>query len=301
MTSVLGDVLEVDTLMKAFHEAAPEIVIHLAAQPLVQYSYSYPAETYATNVMGTVNILDTIRRSPSVRAAVMVTTDKCYENREWIWGYRENEPLGGHDPYSSSKACAELVVSAYRRSYFQPGATNHQPAAVASARAGNVIGGGDWAADRLVPDMVRAVVAGQPIEIRNPQAIRPWQHVLEPLSGYLTLTEHLWEHGSIFAEAWNFGPEDSDAREVAWLADRFTELWGKSARWSTDGRTYPHEARYLKLDCSKAKALLDWSPKLDLETALDWTIEWYKAYYVNASMKELSIDQIRRFGSLEGL
>jgi len=299
MRSIFGDVLQIDVLNQAFSDTRPEIVIHMAAQALVRHSYNHPVETYATNVMGTVNVLEVIRECPSVRVAVIVTSDKCYENRGLVWGYRENEPLGGYDPYSSSKACAELVVSAYRRSFFMPGIAGGHPAAVASVRAGNVIGGGDWASDRLIPDMARAFIARQPVKVRSPKAVRPWQHVLEPLRGYLVLAERLWEHGGDLTEALNFGPETSGACEVGWIADQFAEMWGDGAQWITDGGSHPYEAHYLKLDCSKAKAVLAWTPKLGLRTALEWTVEWYKAYIDKTAMRSLSIDQIKRYEAME--
>ncbi|WP_313617851.1 CDP-glucose 4,6-dehydratase, partial [Rhizobium sp.] len=231
MTSLIGDIRDLEALKNAVRTADPEIVIHMAAQPLVRYSYVNPVETFSTNVMGVVNLLEAVRESQKIRAVVNVTTDKCYENREWPWGYRENEPMGGYDPYSSSKACAELVTAAYRRSYFTTPSNGHR-VAVATARAGNVIGGGDWAKDRLIPDIVYAFSQGVPASIRNPQAIRPWQHVLESLRGYLILAENLFEHGDEFAEAWNFGPNDDDAKPVSWITERMAELWGNEASWS---------------------------------------------------------------------
>lgn len=297
MTSIQGDIRDLEKFTAVIQEHQPEIVFHLAAQPLVRYSYQNPVETYSTNVMGTVNVLEAIRTSKSVRAAVMITTDKCYENKEWVWGYREQDSLGGHDPYSNSKACSELVTAAYRSSYFNAGSdgTKTNPTSVASARAGNVIGGGDWALDRLIPDMIRAFSEGQPVLIRNPNAIRPWQHVLEPLSGYLTLAEHLWSGGDGYAEGWNFGPDDQDARPVSWIVETLTKLWGEDATWQLDSQAHPHEATYLKLDCSKAKGTLGWFPKLNLYTALEWTVELYKAYFQASDVKSLMIKQIEQF------
>ncbi|MBU1775020.1 MAG: CDP-glucose 4,6-dehydratase, partial [Gammaproteobacteria bacterium] len=242
MTSIIGDIREAESLAKAVREAAPEIVIHMAAQPLVRYSYANPVETYSTNVMGTVHLLEAVRQTPSVRAVVNVTSDKCYDNKEWVWGYRENEAMGGFDPYSNSKGCAELVASAYRNSFFNPEKYHEHKVALASVRAGNVIGGGDWAADRLIPDILRAISDNKPVVIRSPHAIRPWQHVLEPLSGYLLLAEKLYEQGIAYAEGWNFGPNDEDAKPVQWIVERLTEQWGDGASWLLDGGEHPHEA-----------------------------------------------------------
>jgi len=299
MASITGDVRELEHLKAVVTEYRPEIIIHMAAQPLVRYSYEHPVETYSTNVMGTVNVLESVRHSQDVRVVVCITSDKCYENKEWLWGYREDEPMGGRDPYSSSKGCAELVISAYRRSYFPVEEYPRHEVAIASARAGNVIGGGDWAEDRLIPDIMRAIMADRPVVIRNPQAIRPWQHVLEPLHGYLCLAEKLWVHGLEFAQAWNFGPNDEDARPVSWIVERLTTLWGDDARWELDSAHHPHEATYLKLDCSKARNLLGWSPKSRLSTALEWTVEWYRAYQRNQDMRHLTEVQIARYESLE--
>jgi CDP-glucose 4,6-dehydratase len=230
--STIGDIRNYDLLLETLQRIQPEIVIHMAAQPLVRESYKNPRETYAINVMGAVNLLDAIRQVPSIKAVVNVTTDKCYENREWHWGYRENEPMGGYDPYSNSKGCSELVTASFRNSFFNPKTYTEHGVAVASARAGNVIGGGDWADDRLIPDFIRAITAGQEVKIRSPYAIRPWQHVLEPLTGYLTLAEKLYSQGARFAEGWNFGPEDSDARNVEWITKTICELWGDNASYS---------------------------------------------------------------------
>jgi len=298
MRSIIADIRDLPTLQSALREARPEMVFHLAAQPLVRYSYQNPVETYATNVMGTVHLLEAVRHTPSVRAVVNVTSDKCYENREWVWGYREHEPLGGYDPYSNSKGCAELVTAAYRNSFFnpQPSTLNPQPStAIATARAGNVIGGGDWAADRLIPDLLRAFEAGQTVRIRNPHAIRPWQHVLEPLSGYLLLAEKLYTEGAAFAEGWNFGPDEADARPVAWIANRLVELWGEGARWEQDGGHHPHEAHYLKLDCAKAKARLGWAPRWSLEQSLQVTVDWHRSYRRGAKVRAMTLAQISIF------
>ena len=290
MTSVIGDIRDLTKLQAVFAEHRPEIVIHMAAQPLVRYSYQNPVETYSTNVMGTVHLLEAVRNSPSVKAVVNITTDKCYENREWVWGYRENEPMGGFDPYSNSKGCSELVTSAYRRSFFQ-----EKGIALASARAGNVIGGGDWAADRLIPDILRAFEQNQPVIIRNPHATRPWQHVLEPLSGYLTLAERLCTDGQAFAEGWNFGPHDDDASPVQWIVEHMVSSWSNGASWQLDGGAHLHEANYLKLDISKAKARLGWQPRWALSTALEKITAWHHAYLASTNMHEFTMQQIANY------
>jgi len=295
MVDVRGDVRDLDRLVSVFNDTRPEIVIHMAAQPLVRYSYQNPVETYHTNVLGTVNVLESVRQSPGVRVVINVTSDKCYENREWVWGYRENEAMGGFDPYSSSKGCAELVASAYRNSFFNPSEYDRHRIAVASVRAGNVIGGGDWALDRLIPDIMRAIERGQPVLIRSPHAIRPWQHVLEPLSGYLTLAERLWGEGGRFAEGWNFGPRDDDARPVSWIAEQLTQTWGEGASWALDQAIHPHEANYLKLDCSKAKGLLGWQPQWRLDQALKLIVEWHKAYRAGTDMRKMTLEQIASY------
>jgi CDP-glucose 4,6-dehydratase len=295
--SVIADIRDLDRLADVIRKAHPEIVIHMAAQPLVRASYADPIETYSVNVLGTVTLLEAIRRAGGVRAVVSVTSDKCYENREWVWGYRESDPMGGFDPYSSSKGCTELVTAAMRNSFFHPESWSEHRVALASARAGNVIGGGDWAEDRLVPDLVRAFTAGLAAAVRRPDAIRPWQHVLEPLSGYLVLAERLVDDGPDFADAWNFGPEESDAREVGWLADRVTKLWGDGARCEGDRRVHPHEATYLKLDCSKARARLAWRPRWDLERALEETVGWYRAFYGGSDVRALSVGQIAAYSA----
>ena len=293
--SIIGDIRDRALLAEAMKAASPDIVIHMAAQPLVRESYVTPVETYETNVMGTVHVLDAIRQAPGVRSVVIVTTDKCYENREWEWGYRENEAMGGYDPYSSSKGCAELVTSAYRNSFFNPATYAKHGVAVASGRAGNVIGGGDWAADRLIPDIMRAISRGETVNIRNPHAIRPWQHVLEPLSGYLILAERLYTDGPRFADAWNFGPNDSDAQPVQAIVERLTSQWGDGARWSLDGGEHPHEATFLKLDCSKARARLGWRPRWDLNHTLDSIVAWYKAAARNEDVKAVTLAQIDQY------
>lgn len=295
MFSILGDIRDLGKLQAVFAEHKPEIVIHMAAQPLVRYSYANPIETYSTNVMGTVNLLEAARLNNSVRAIVNVTSDKCYENREWAWGYRENEPMGGYDPYSNSKGCSELVTATYRNSYFHPDNYKDHGVALASGRAGNVIGGGDWAEDRLIPDIMRAITQGQPVNIRNPHAIRPWQHVLEPLSGYLLLAQKLYEQGSVYGEGWNFGPSDEDAKPVQWIVERLTESWSEGASWVLDEGDHPHEAHYLKLDCSKAKARLDWQPRWRLDETLGKIVTWHKAYQGNGNMCEITLKQIAEY------
>ena len=292
MNSIEGDVRDIAALSKAFAKYQPEIVIHMAAQSLVRYSYANPIETYSTNVMGTVHVLEAARQVGSVRAIVNVTSDKCYENREWVWGYRENEAMGGYDPYSNSKGCAELITAAYRNSYFHPEKYQNHGVALASARAGNVIGGGDWAEDRLIPDIMRAITQGKPINIRNPHAIRPWQHVLEPLSGYLVLAQKLYEEGATYTGGWNFGPSDEDAKTVQWIVERLTTAWGEGANWLLDCGDHPHEAHYLKLDCSKAKSRLDWQPRWHLNETLVKIIDWQKKYQQGADMKVATLEQI---------
>jgi CDP-glucose 4,6-dehydratase len=350
MMSLHGDVRDLESMTTVMQKHRPEIVIHMAAQSLVRYSYGHPVETYATNVMGTVNVLEAARRSGGVRAILIVTSDKCYENREREQGYRENDPMGGHDPYSSSKGCAELVTAAYRNSYFKEPMDEHpkknvpspfmgegqdggelhrgfesshphpnpppsrgrglnqgfldesgapqRTVAIASARAGNVIGGGDWAEDRLLPDIVRAFTQRQPVAIRRADAVRPWQHVLEPLHGYMRLVEMLWNLGRACAEAWNFGPDESDAKPVSWIADRLASLWGEGAAWKRDSAPQAHEAGYLKLDSAKAKSRLGWRPALTLDQALEWSVAWYKAHRNREDMRRHTLDQIARYQSM---
>ncbi|KWT65157.1 hypothetical protein APY04_2906 [Hyphomicrobium sulfonivorans] len=295
MTSAIGDIRDAALVQKVLADAEPEIVIHMAAQPLVRYSYKNPIETYHTNVMGTVNLLEAIRHTPSVRAAVMITSDKCYENREWVWGYREQDPMGGYDPYSNSKGCAELVTSAFRSSYFPPADYALHRVALASARAGNVIGGGDWSEDRLVPDILRAIAAGDVVNIRSPGAIRPWQHVLEPLCGYLTLAQQLFEKNGDFAEAWNFGPADDDVRPVSWIADYLTRNWNAPARWTVDSNPQPHEAHYLSLDSTKARRRLNWRPRWSLEQSLQHIAEWHQAFLAGRDMREHTLQNIAAY------
>ena len=298
MTSVIGDIRDLANLQSVFAEHQPEIVIHMAAQPLVRYSYQSPVETYATNVMGTVHLLEAVRNTPGVKAVVNITTDKCYENREWVWGYRENEPMGGFDPYSNSKGCAELVSAAYRSSYFNANNYAQHGVATATVRAGNVIGGGDWAQDRLIPDILAAFEQGRKVDIRNPHAIRPWQHVMEPLRGYLTLAEQLFEHGPSFGEGWNFGPNDEDAKPVGWIVEQMAALWGADAQWQVDSGEHPHEAHYLKLDISKARSRLDWHPALRLQDALALIIDWSKQHTAGANMRQLTVSQLQAYQAL---
>jgi len=292
---IVGDVRDHDNIVKAIKECKPEIVIHMAAQPLVRDSYKNPVETYAINVMGTVNLLDAVRLCPGIKAVVNVTTDKCYENREWVWGYRENEPMGGYDPYSNSKGCSELVTSSFRNSFFNNALYNEHGVALASARAGNVIGGGDWAADRLIPDCMKSILEGKKILIRNPNSIRPWQHILEPLSGYLLLAENLYKKGVAFAEGWNFGPDSKDAKPVAEIVKYLCQKWGNGADYEIDSGLHPHEAQYLKLDCSKATSILKWSPKWGLEKTMDSIIEWYRVYKAKSNIKDFCKKQILAF------
>jgi CDP-glucose 4,6-dehydratase len=288
--TIRADVRDAEAVRSAIAEARPQVVLHLAAQPLVRRSFSEPRETFEVNVMGTVNVLDAVRLVPGIRAVVNVTSDKCYENREWEWAYREDEPMGGHDPYSSSKGASELVTSAYRRSFFG----ELDGPRLASARAGNVIGGGDWGADRLIPDVMRAALAGAAVDIRNPGATRPWQHVLNPLSGYLALAERLCDDADA-ATAWNFGPLESDARPVGWIIERLASMWPGGLAWEHDGGVHPHEASYLKVDSSRARARLAWTPRWDLDRALESIVEWYIALQDGRDMRAVSLRQLEAF------
>ena len=284
--SIIADIRDAAALHQAVQDCAPEIVFHLVAQPLVRRSYRDPVETFSTNVMGTVNLLEACRRTESVRAIVIITSDKCYENHEWVWGYRENDPMGGYDPYSASKGCAELVTASWRNSFFhsdQYGKAHRT--LLASARAGNVIGGGDWSEDRLVPDIVRAIQAGQPMIIRNPEATRPWQHVLDPLSGYLLLGQRLLEGKKAFAQAWNFGPVDEDSICAEEVVRRFKACWGTFDYELRPDIEQPHEADLLKLDCAKARTLLRWRPVWGSSTTCEKTADWYKNYYLNKRVR----------------
>jgi CDP-glucose 4,6-dehydratase len=295
MEWIRADVRDFESLRLAVGRTRPEIVIHMAAQSLVRRSFEDPRETYETNVMGTVNLLEAVRAHGDVRVVVNVTSDKCYENREWEWGYREDEPMGGHDPYSNSKGCAELVTAAYRSSFFETAGDTR----LASARAGNVIGGGDWGEDRLVPDLMRAALAGETLRVRNPGAIRPWQHVLNPLSGYLVLAQALWQEPS-FAGGWNFGPSDDDARPVDWIVERVAERWPGGVRCEPDAGPHPHEAHHLKLDSSRARGRLGWRPRWDLASGIDAVVEWYAAYAEGADARALTLAQVERFVAARG-
>jgi len=291
LESEIGDIRDLDAVSKSMKAFNPDILIHMAAQPLVRLSYKEPVETYSTNVMGTVNVLEAARVCPNLKAILSVTTDKCYENQEWPWGYRENEPMGGHDPYSSSKACAELVTSAYRKSFFN---SENSPA-LASARAGNVIGGGDWSNDRLIPDILRAFENMVPVIIRNPLSTRPWQHVLEPLSGYLMLAEALFDKGNLFAEAWNFGPNDEDCQPVDWILNKMVQAWGNNASWKLDTNNNPHEAGFLKLDCSKVKSRLKWEPKWNLDITLDLIVKWHQGWISGKNIQKQCLKEIEAY------
>lgn len=293
MTSILGDLRDFSSLTQAIKIHQPEIVIHLAAQSLVRYSYQHPIETYTTNVIGTVNLLEACRHVTSVKSIINVTTDKCYENNEWVWGYRENDTLGGNDPYSNSKACSEMVTTSYRKSYFSKSAVG-----LASVRAGNVIGGGDWARDRLIPDIIMACENQEPVLLRYPNAVRPWQHVLEPLSGYLLLAERLYERPDLYAESWNFGPNVQDVRSVHWVTKYLLQhLNNKTLPVDGDKDQQPHEATSLMLDCSKAKAKLGWHPHWGIEKALTETIKWHQAYRSDENIRDYTLQQINHFMS----
>ena len=297
MRSLEGDVRDLDRLGAALAAHRPDIVIHMAAQPLVLPSYVDPVTTFSTNVIGTVHVLEAVRRCDTARVLVNVTSDKCYHNLDHDQSFRETDPMGGLDPYSSSKGCAELVTAAYRHSFFGQSASapGKRGAAVASARAGNVVGGGDWSPYRLVPDMMRALLERRPIVVRRAAAVRPWQHVLQPLSGYLKLAERLWEKGDGYAEAWNFGPEPEDAWPVRRVVERLVRLWGENAGWVDDTRAHPAEAGLLRLDCAKARGRLGWEPVLPLEAALGWIVEWFKAYRDGGDLRALTQAQIRRY------
>lgn len=298
MYSITGDVRDLEQLKMAISNRCPEIIIHMAAQTLVRYSYSNPVETYFTNIMGTVNVLEATRFSENVRVVIIVTSDKCYKNNEWLWGYRENDSMGGDDPYSSSKGCAELITSSYIKSYFSKEDYGSHGTAVASVRAGNAIGGGDWAKDRLIPDIMSAVMESQRVVIRNPNSIRPWQHVLEPLNGYLILAQKLWESDPSHIGAWNFGPNDDEAKPVVWIVERILKMWGNGTKWKLDEGTHPPESNYLTLDSTKARRLLGWSPKLRLHTALEWIVGWYLNYQQHSNMRHVSEAEIKRFEDL---
>jgi CDP-glucose 4,6-dehydratase len=296
--SIFADLRDFDRLKGAIAESRPEVVIHMAAQTVVSRGYADPIETYSTNVMGTVNLFESLRQLRHRCAVVNVTSDKCYENNEWVWAYRENDRMGGHDPYSNSKGCAELVTSAFRDSYFSPEKFDQHGVAIASARAGNVIGGGDWTANQLIPDLMRAFLADQACLIRNPLATRPWEFVLEPLRGYLMLAEALAKDPKAFASGWNFGPAEDDAKPVQWIADKLVGSWGKTARWGLDAAAHPHEAHLLKLDASNAKVYIKWHPVLPLDKALEWIVTWYRAYQEQADLGALTRAQIQQYEAL---
>ncbi len=294
--SINGDICDYDKLLSTVAEHRPSIIIHMAAQALVRYSYENPVETFKTNAIGTLNLLESVRMTGGVKAVVNVTTDKCYENKEWVWPYRESEPLSGHDPYSSSKVCSEQITMAYRKSFFPPDRYGEHGLAIASARAGNVIGGGDWARDRLIPDCVTSWLTGDTVMIRNPNAIRPWQHVLESLSGYMLLAQRLYESGSEFAEAWNFGPDDSSTVTVQEAISSLADHWGEDGQWHFDDGEHPHEAYTLKLDSSKARTKLGWRPRWDIGVAIDKTADWYKAYQADKkSVRAKTLEQIDEY------
>lgn len=302
INSCVGDIADRAKLNDCLGASQPEIVIHMAAQALVKASYVDPVETFRVNVMGTVTLLEAVRQCSSVKAALIVTSDKCYENKEWMWGYREVDPLGGFDPYSNSKACAEMVTDSYRNSFYSASDASGGPnVSIASVRAGNVIGGGDWAADRLVPDMIKAFAQNDPVVIRNPDAIRPWQHVVEPLAGYLMLAEEMYANPGDYASGWNFGPLADEARSVGWVVEKLTSFWGEGASWQKDTDSHPHEANYLKLDCTKARSQIGWQPKLSTDMALGWTAEWYKAWHQGEDMYDMTENQIERYEELLGL
>ncbi len=298
MHSICGDIRDFPRLKTALAECGPEVVIHMAAQSVVRRGYDDPIETYSSNVMGTVHLFEVLRQLKQSCVVVNVTSDKCYENREWLWGYREDEPMGGHDPYSNSKGCAELVTSAFRDSFFSPTSLEHHGVALASARAGNAVGGGDWTSDQLIPDLMRAFLAGRSCLIRNPSAIRPWQFVLEPVRGYLMLAERLAQDPCKFASGWNFGPVDADVKPVSWIAEKLVRSWGNQASWSQDQASHPHEAHILKLDTSKAKACLNWRPVLPLSEALDWIVDWYHGFQAGVDLHRLTCTQIERYEAL---
>ncbi|TDD77005.1 CDP-glucose 4,6-dehydratase [Flavobacterium caseinilyticum] len=293
MESEIGDIRNLAQLKESMLAFDPAILIHMAAQPLVRLSYMEPVDTYTTNVIGTVNVLEAARACPNLKAIVSVTTDKCYENKEWAWGYRENEPMGGHDPYSSSKGCAELVTAAYRNSFFN----SKDSAALATARAGNVIGGGDWADDRLIPDILKAFETSKSVVVRNPLSTRPWQHVLEPLSGYLVLAEHLYNDGQEYAQPWNFGPKEEDCKPVNWILDKMVATWGEGACWELDKNNNPHEAGFLKLDCSKAASRLNWQPKWNLEYTLNLIVNWQQHWRAGKNMREQCLKEITNYSN----
>jgi CDP-glucose 4,6-dehydratase len=298
MTSIIGNICDYDKLEKTIKEYKPEIVIHMAAQAILRKSYEDPIETYATNVMGTVNLLESIKKVGNVKVILNVTTDKCYEPNESSKGHLETDKLGGYDPYSNSKACSELVTSSYRNSFFNPKEYQKHGVSLATCRAGNVIGGGDWGKDRLIPDIMRGILNNEIIKIRNPNSTRPWQHVLDPLNGYLTLIEKMWSTGNEFSEGWNFGPQEGDEKPVKWIIEKLTEQWSNDIKWDIDDNINPHEENSLRLNCIKANSRLDWITKLNLEQGLEWITEWYKQYEQNNNMRKITEQQIEKFQKL---
>jgi CDP-glucose 4,6-dehydratase len=297
VASTTADVRDGDRLRREMTAADPEVVFHLAAQPLVRESYRRPVETYEVNVLGTVNLLDAVRACSRVRSVVVVTTDKCYQNQEWVWGYRETDRLGGHDPYASSKACAELAAASWAASFFAAEEHSRHGVALATARSGNVIGGGDWAEDRIVPDFVRAALAGKPLRVRAPRAVRPWQHVLDPLAGYLLLARRLHDDGPAYGGAWNFGPDERDIKSVEELVGKLAAAWGTGGRWESDTGAHPHETVTLKLDSTKARSLLGWRPRWDSDAAVGKIVEWSHAYRDGGDLRRLCLEQIAAHGS----
>ena len=295
ITSVIGDIQDYELVKETINKYEPEIVFHMAAQSLVIKSYSDPIETFSTNVMGTVNLLYAIKETKKPNVVVNVTSDKCYQNNESLKGYSEDDPMGGHDPYSSSKGCAELITKSFRNSFFN--SDDGKQIALASVRAGNVIGGGDWAENRLIPDIIRAIKNKESVKIRNPNALRPWQHVLDPLNGYMILAEKLWEEQNKYSEGWNFGPDKNEIKSVSWIIEKFNEFWKNKIDWTID-KNELHEANNLILNCQKAKTKLGWNPKVDMETTIKWTIEWYERYFDKEDMKKITEEQIEKFHNL---
>lgn len=298
MTTIFGDIGDLSLLKKTIAEFDPEIIFHMAAQSLVRKSYQEPVKTFSANVMGTVNLFEAARSAVNLRVIINITSDKCYENKEWQWGYREIDPMGGDDPYSASKGCAELVTAAYRRSFFPKENYDLHKVAISSVRAGNVIGGGDWAEDRIIPDLVRSIQSNERLVIRNPHSVRPWQHVLEPLYGYLLLAEKMWNNGTEYDDSWNIGPSDNDAISVEALLNLFQEAWGQKLKIRVDDGNHPHEANYLKLDCSKARQQLGWTSRLSIEQCMQWVAAWTRAYLQEEDIRDFTIDQISSFEEL---
>ena len=293
INSIIGDIRDLSLIQRTIKQYKPDIVMHMAAQAIVRQSYREPIDTFQTNIMGTANILEAVRDTDTVKAVLCITSDKCYENREWVWKYRESDPVGGWDPYSASKGCSELVIASYKNSYFNDDLYDSQGVAVASARAGNVVGGGDWGHDRLIPDMIKSFSDGKRVIIRSPNAVRPWQHVIDLLRGYIMLTEKLYQYGPQYAEAWNFGPIDNDEKTVQEIVNKVSALWGNGASWELDKNFNPHEALSLKLDSSKARARLGWSSALDIETTLEYVVQWYKAHHKGEDMFHITSQQIQ--------